>query len=106
MERIISSIVSFPSSQSLSTVEYNKELRALHDVLSKTHPSALAGVPKDNDPLHILNNEQHSLGVLFILSVARGSRLNPDILLTEVVYSPEMLALASINNMLPTCGRV
>lgn len=106
MERVISSIVSFPSSQSLSPVEYNKELRALHDVLSKTHPSTLAGVSKDNDPLHILNNEQHSLGVLFILSVARGSRLNPDILLTEVAHSSEMLELALINSLLPIYGHV
>jgi len=105
MERIISSIVSFPSSQSLSPAEYNKELRTLYDALSKTHPSTLAGVPKDNDPLHLLNNEQHSLGVLFILSVAHGSRLNPDILLTEVAYSPEMLALVSTISILAICGR-
>ena len=66
MEKVVTSIVSFPSSDKISHQDYHKELRQLGDLLSKSSPSNLIG-SQGNDPLDVLDFSKHSLGVLHIL---------------------------------------
>ncbi|EWC46713.1 hypothetical protein DRE_03958 [Drechslerella stenobrocha 248] len=64
MERFIGAVLGFPSSPDLTTQEYNKDLKTLHDFLSKVSAQTLAGT-RDNDPLELLDYQANSLGVLF-----------------------------------------
>ncbi|KAK6539623.1 hypothetical protein TWF694_009831 [Orbilia ellipsospora] len=64
MERFIGNVLAFPSSPDLTVQEYNKDLKSLHDFLSKLSAQTLAGT-RDNDPLELLDNRANSLGILF-----------------------------------------
>ncbi|EPS44261.1 hypothetical protein H072_1776 [Dactylellina haptotyla CBS 200.50] len=64
MERFIGNVLAFPASADLTGAEYNKDLKALNDILSKLSAQTLAGT-RDNDPLELLDNRANSLGILF-----------------------------------------
>ncbi|KAK6536762.1 hypothetical protein TWF281_000977 [Arthrobotrys megalospora] len=64
MDRFIGNVLAFPASPDLTPAEYNKDLKALNDLLSKLSAQTLVG-NRDSDPLELLDNRANSLGILY-----------------------------------------
>jgi hypothetical protein len=69
MEKLVDSILGFPTSSALPDSELSKQAQTLLGVLNRTPAATLASTANGNDLLNILNPAVNSIAYLYVLCV-------------------------------------